>query len=589
MPIKEGIYIEFTPATSLGFEIPGKLHSYLAYHDGKGNTEVIRGGPTYGPTYMAGSDIQVEVGIPIEQSKDAYASGEKINSRPRSELDLKNRNTKSVWSEMKARASWIDRAKIDYDVKSDISGVKGQNSNSLTRFVLEQSNINPIKSLPKGISLDQIPGYKNNLSNPYDKWDKLSATIQDTIEGWQNYLPTPPAHDFDGMSAIHFNSAVNAQQRQKATARLEDFHQRRENQQAAVRGLLGTLGAKPENIGGALKTSLDDLGLAAEGLRVVADFLGGSKTRPQSKRIGKIPLQTTNPKALKAAARFIDNGVVNRVMKSNAYNLSGHPSNKAAKTVTRDFFQAAYPGTAKQDEFGRLRSTPNVAGAWANAARTGPAKDNPIRDFEGLSPSQYGASPIEKAIAIQAETRQRQRAQEQVEARAQAQDKAAVRSNGISRNAVKEGWLGSSAEARPARHGQDKLGGNKQTSLDGATIDLSKDMTPASAGLKFDYSRIDAVIADRNRAAKGLPTLASKNLLKHQTLQSRRGHEGDKAISGQGGRPNRENYTGRLGVRGHYDAKGNYRSGANSRGKPTGGVRLDKKGREINAFGTLYP
>ncbi|GAB6052883.1 hypothetical protein JCM17960_17030 [Magnetospira thiophila] len=91
-----GIYIEAKPAID-PFGAFG-YHSYLTYRDGKGSTEVIRGGPDT----MLAEDVKivVQAGIPLEQSKDAYEPGETPASRGAKQIDLGTREPKEVWQAM---------------------------------------------------------------------------------------------------------------------------------------------------------------------------------------------------------------------------------------------------------------------------------------------------------------------------------------------------------------------------------------------------------------------------------------------------------------------------------------------------------
>ena len=81
---EEGIYIEFKKVEGLPY-----LHSYLVCEDGKGNREVIRGGPARQDSKLFDSDIEIQSGIPLYKSKDAYGVEESPESRMRQKLELK--------------------------------------------------------------------------------------------------------------------------------------------------------------------------------------------------------------------------------------------------------------------------------------------------------------------------------------------------------------------------------------------------------------------------------------------------------------------------------------------------------------------
>ena len=84
---EKGIYLEVNNISSVTPSL-GKRHSYLVYRDGKGNERVIRGGPASMLGWMVGGDIKVEADVPLSQSIDCYAPGEKPGSRPSRKLDL---------------------------------------------------------------------------------------------------------------------------------------------------------------------------------------------------------------------------------------------------------------------------------------------------------------------------------------------------------------------------------------------------------------------------------------------------------------------------------------------------------------------
>jgi len=200
-PNEEGIYIEFKPVAHEGIEISDYLHSYLVYEDGQGNAEVIRGGFP-GPEAIVGGDITVQSGVPLQQSKDAYKPGETPESRIRTKVDLNGRDPKVMRDKFNKTAQEIGRAKIDYD------GFPDQNSNSLVRAVLEKNGVDPQKVIPANISMDRLPGYENNLSDPYDGIDKLlgndtgekTSGTQDGDKAEQPPQPGPGNTDLKGSS-----------------------------------------------------------------------------------------------------------------------------------------------------------------------------------------------------------------------------------------------------------------------------------------------------------------------------------------------------------------------------------------------------
>ncbi|MBT5658794.1 MAG: hypothetical protein HOJ02_01435, partial [Rhodospirillaceae bacterium] len=152
MPTERGIYFEL--ATAPGHAAHGYYHAYLVYRDGVGKTEVIRGGPRV----LGFSSIEVESGIPLIKSEDAYEPGETMESRQAQKLDLGGRDPVVVWSKMKETADGIGKAEIDYDFMPD------QNSNSMMRSVLDSADIPFEKAIPSGVKVGDLPGIKNDLS-----------------------------------------------------------------------------------------------------------------------------------------------------------------------------------------------------------------------------------------------------------------------------------------------------------------------------------------------------------------------------------------------------------------------------------------
>ena len=143
-------------------------YPYLVYRDGKGNAEVIRGGPESLPktriggkvsingwdlfdtgeiditnntftrlanSELAGGDIEIEAGIPLGKSLDAYKEGETPQSRFAKKLDLGGRPPQKVWEDMKITAQTIGKNETDYDIYD-------QNSNSVVATVINRSGLN---------------------------------------------------------------------------------------------------------------------------------------------------------------------------------------------------------------------------------------------------------------------------------------------------------------------------------------------------------------------------------------------------------------------------------------------------------------
>lgn len=166
---EKGIYLEVNNISSVTPSL-GKRHSYLVYRDGKGNERVIRGGPASMLGWLVGGDIKVEADVPLSQSIDCYAPGEKPGSRPSRKLDLGGRAAETVWADMVKEAKRIDGGQLDYDVNPP------QTSNSVTRALLKAGRIDADKALPPGITKDRLTGFDNDLSVPNGSVDQRKGS-----------------------------------------------------------------------------------------------------------------------------------------------------------------------------------------------------------------------------------------------------------------------------------------------------------------------------------------------------------------------------------------------------------------------------
>ena len=174
--MEPGIYLEVKPATSAGFPLKGKLHAYLVYRKNDGTTEVIRGGlePIRFDVNPPRFELKVETGKSLDsnapkenKSEDAYEGHATPGSRPSRKLSLGGRKPEDVWKVMKKRAKEIGASLFDYLADTDPEE-PNQNSNSLTAAVLKAAGIPLGQSVPDGIRIDDLPGIKNDLSNPLD-------------------------------------------------------------------------------------------------------------------------------------------------------------------------------------------------------------------------------------------------------------------------------------------------------------------------------------------------------------------------------------------------------------------------------------
>ena len=286
--------------------------------------------------------------------------------------------------------------------------------------------------------------------------------------------------------------------------------------------------------------------------------------------------------ALSAASSYVDNTIVNRVMRSRAYNKASNKNYAPARTFTQSYYKMTYPGDAPRDEFGKIKSTPNKAGPWEGVGAAKTNDDKAIHDFDGLSPAQLGERNVEKAKAIQAGINQRRRsdnlAEKRIETVKTQREKAYAnkwsRSDALDQRAANLGLLGTAAQDKLSSNAENKLGSSNKTSLDGSRVEGNTSNTSIKAISNPTF--VDVI-----RAQSGLPAISPQNRKANQQQ-----HAGSKG-SGVSINSERSENLGNsaLGTPGSYGTNGRYSSGTNRQGRPTGGVGLDSYGREKNRFG----
>ncbi|MGB0684240.1 MAG: hypothetical protein ACPGOV_16165, partial [Magnetovibrionaceae bacterium] len=159
----QGLFLEWKPAGSSAFH--SYQHAYIVYRDGKGGEYVVRGGPGDGlaaTKFTVGGQIEVESGIPLSESKDAYETADTPKLRNSIKLDVGQRDPADVFKAMKERADEIAKQGIDYNLMTEDGPM--QNSNSLVRSVMEAADV----PVPSGLPLEKLPGFENDLSRPQD-------------------------------------------------------------------------------------------------------------------------------------------------------------------------------------------------------------------------------------------------------------------------------------------------------------------------------------------------------------------------------------------------------------------------------------
>lgn len=164
--MEKGIYIEAVPAAL------GQWHSYLVYRDGEGGERIIRGGPgkpigvpdTRETRFIAsgmGRNMEIEIDVPIEESKDAYGPTEIPGSRPSRKLDLNGRDVDLIWKSMIGEAQSLKSMNLEYSTIPNT-----QNSNSVVRAIMRKSGIDYRRNKIPGIPTHKLLGIKNGLIRP---------------------------------------------------------------------------------------------------------------------------------------------------------------------------------------------------------------------------------------------------------------------------------------------------------------------------------------------------------------------------------------------------------------------------------------
>jgi Ca2+-binding RTX toxin-like protein len=138
-------------------------HLYLVYRDSQGQELVIQGGPEQESKVGNFGSIEVEVGVPIDLSKDrrADSAGNPLTPAQRhsTPINLNGRNPADVWAIMLQQAQNIDNANLDYNAYFG-----AQNSNSVVASVLNAVGIDALSNLPSGQSQSDFPGVTNLLN-----------------------------------------------------------------------------------------------------------------------------------------------------------------------------------------------------------------------------------------------------------------------------------------------------------------------------------------------------------------------------------------------------------------------------------------
>ena len=209
--LAKGLYIEFNPATTSNPVPDGRddpLHTYIVYRDGKGIARVIRGGPSgfdeKKPTrstvdnlrFGLGGKIEVQAGVPLDKSKDAYKPGETPEDRHATPLNIGTRDPEQIFDRMVRKAEDIHGLNVDYDLNEQLA--PDQNSNSLTRALMDDAGIDTKTVIPEKIDRARIRGFENNLKEAQEEARRernRPNPIEGEVGGTDDQNPTPSGDD----------------------------------------------------------------------------------------------------------------------------------------------------------------------------------------------------------------------------------------------------------------------------------------------------------------------------------------------------------------------------------------------------------
>ncbi len=185
---KPGIYIEAKGASEGSFGPGGVLgykHLYLVYRRADGTTEVLRGGPGLKLDPDNFLPLITETGKSIGESADRNSE---FDRRPSRRLDVEGKDLDEAWSKMRNRVEEIGAKGFPYDPLIPGDETPELTSNSVIRAALEAVGKDPVRSLPDGVEVNDVPGFENNVE----------GCIQKTREKRPEPVLRAPTNDTDG-------------------------------------------------------------------------------------------------------------------------------------------------------------------------------------------------------------------------------------------------------------------------------------------------------------------------------------------------------------------------------------------------------
>ena len=257
-----------------------------------------------------------------------------------------------------------------------------------------------------------------------------------------------------------------------------------------------------------------------------------------------------------AIAQLLDRDAINSLMKTPAYQKQSHPLRTPVTGAVKSFFKNTYPGPATVDATGKIAATgPRLKASW----------DKPIQSWSELE--QKRQKEIKKEIKNQTPSSS--------SSPLQAQQTNKPTTKPTLGQSIAPQYIFDKLKPgiphmplrRPAR----------RSLLESVLTNAAKPQKPMDNMTVAILIREAKKIAEQKHA-KGALSKQNKSLLK--TVEAL-----GNASSGAGRIDRDGKFISYLGNPGRITSDGKYISGTNSRGKSTGGVRLDKHGREVGAWG----
>jgi len=330
------------------------------------------------------------------------------------------------------------------------------------------------------------------------------------------------------------------------------------NDAAYLEGL-STIHADPQAAKNALRATLPERASMPGFGAAWGDALGGLRAALDGKNwvLGS-GATSLHPDAPQIAGLVMDKNLVDQAMRAPAYSNKSNPLHGFTTGAVKSYFGATYADNAPNaatrngplEEPGRKAKVDDIQ-ERLNAAYADEERANPQR-----TPS---AAPRQQ--------------------NAQARPAQSTRTQRTATQAAAQEDVGAVSGALPTRtvrtHKLDTLGENAVSAARAQTEQATQLASSAMATPQDAWS--GKTLADKKDAIRA--DVQRRRNARERDRAARAGALGNESLYGA------VSMSGALGTAGYTDAQGDYHSGTTSRGNRTGGVKVDKFGREIGAYG----